>query len=172
METASVRLTVVSGHTVVHRASTNAMTTAWPRNCRSETRDPFWSVSVKSGAAEAGRLVPGSTSGFRSAALPRAWLATGVAVRPPDTETITPTTAAAAIRDSTTATMRAAGRRGGRAPGGPAACSSSAGTALTLLRPVVKKADGLPQDLPRRDDALHLAAPAVPRARRWVWLPS
>ena len=38
--------------------------------------------------------------------------------------------------------MRAAGLRGGRAPAGPAAWSSSAGTALTLLRPVVKTADG------------------------------
>src|ERR1700727_3343543 len=139
METASVRLTVVSGHTVVHRASTNAMTTAWPRNCRSEIRDPYWSVSVKAGAAEPGRLVPGSTSGFRSAAVPWAWLATGVAGRPPDTETITPTTAAAAIRDSTTATMRAAGLRGGRTPGGPAGARvSSTGPAPPLLQPVVK----------------------------------
>ena len=40
MLTASVMLTVDSGHTVVHRLSTKASTTTLPRNCRSATGVP------------------------------------------------------------------------------------------------------------------------------------
>src|SRR6185437_9325407 len=84
----SVMLTVLSGQIVVHSESTNARTTAWPRNWRSETGAPNWLVSVKPGAAVPGRRVPGSTSGF-AAAWPASGLAAGGCGLVPDREAIT-----------------------------------------------------------------------------------
>lgn len=68
---APVMLAVLSGHTVVHRASTNARTTARARNWASETGVPSWLVSVNRGAWLAGSVVPGATASFPSTALSR-----------------------------------------------------------------------------------------------------
>src|SRR5579884_588178 len=57
---------VVSGQMVVHFGSLKETTTTLPRNERSDTRLPNWSVSVKPGAAPLSR-VPGSSCGFRLA---------------------------------------------------------------------------------------------------------
>src|SRR6266702_1494769 len=120
MATASVMLTVLSGHTVVHSESTNATTTALPRNWRSETCEPNWLVSVKPGAAVPGRVVPGSTSGLEAAWLPSTVPGTCGCGLEPDLEAITAMGIAASTRvvpSTTPMTSRLA-------PGGPVACQS------------------------------------------------
>lgn len=107
-------LTVDSGHTVVHRLSTNASTTTLPWNCRSETGVPDWSVRVNPGAGVPGRLVPGSTSGFRFAALASARLAGGEPDPPPDVAASTVTRTAAHSTGTPNAMASSARPRGER----------------------------------------------------------
>ena len=87
-------LAVVSGQTVVHRASTNASTTARPRNWLSDTRLPSWLVSVNPGAASPGSAVPGSTAPLPPPAPPGPWLAIDAGGRLAPAGVITATTAA------------------------------------------------------------------------------
>ena len=74
---------VVSGQIVVHSGSLKETTTTLPRNERSETRWPNWSVSVNPGATPFSG-VPGSSSGFATVGVPDT---TGLAGAPEDRTT-------------------------------------------------------------------------------------
>src|SRR6266480_3318943 len=63
-------LTVVSGHTLVHSESTNASTTALPRNWLSAIRWPNWFSSRMSGARTPPSELPGSSAGLFAACIP------------------------------------------------------------------------------------------------------